>query len=152
MKTNFSPDINQNKLKRNLNALLQPSSSISLKNPNNLFILPPIDNETKKQHLIRPTSILTKFIHKRTKKLLKSTDLELNKPQKLNTDKINLKKAHNHLIKNKGNKFFITDNGMIIQHSNQSSNNNINIFSGEEKNDGHKKNVNINSIDNLSSL
>ena len=147
MKNNFSPDINQNKLKRNLNALLQPSSSISLKKPNNLFILPPIDNETKKQHLIRPTSILTKFIHDRTKNLLKSTNIELKKPKKLKLEKINLKKAHNHLIKNKGNKFFITDNGIIIQDSEQSSYNNKYSFSGEENNNEYKRN-----IDNLSSL
>ena len=151
MKTSLSPDINHNKLKRNLNALLQPSSSISLKKPNNLFILPPIDYETKKQHLIRPTSILTKFIHNRTKKLLKSTKLQLKKPLKLNIDKINLKQSHNNLIRNKGNNFFITDNGMIMQDSKHPSNkNNIFSFSGEEDNNGYKRN--INNIDNLSSL
>ena len=140
MRSSFSPDINQIKLRKNLN-IIQPSSSISLKKPNNLFILPPIDNETKKQALIKPTSILTKFIHDRTKNLLKSTKIEMKKPIKLNIDKIK------DLKKNNKN-FFITDTGNIKETEQSSDSNNLYSFSNNQ--DGYKKNVN--SIDNLSSL
>ena len=140
MRSSFSPDINQIKLRKNLN-IIQPSSSISLKKPNNLFILPPIDNETKKQALIKPTSILTKFIHDRTKNLLKSTKIEMKKPIKLNIDKIRDLKKNN-------NNFFITDTGNIKKTEQSSDSNNLYSFSNNQ--DGYKKNVN--SIDNLSSL
>ena len=142
MRSSFSPDINQIKLRKNLN-IIQPSLSISLKKPNNLFILPPIDNETKKQALIKPTSILTKFIHDRTKNLLKSTKIEMKKPIKLNIDKIK------DLKKNNKN-FFITDTGNIKETEQSSDSNNLYSFSNNQ--DGYNKNIILNSIDNLSSL
>ena len=57
MKSNLSPNINKINLRKNLNLALEPSSSLNLKkeNKNKLFILPPIDNESKKKALNRPT-------------------------------------------------------------------------------------------------
>ena len=75
MKSSFSPNRNKIKLIKNLNIDLQPSSPSFLKKQNNLFILPPIDPITKKQALFQHTSMLTKFIHDRTRNLINSTNL-----------------------------------------------------------------------------
>ena len=106
---------------------------------NNLFILPPIDIETKKNALIKPTSILTKFIHNRTKNLLNSTRRELKRPIKLSLDRNKRNKdGIKFLSKDKINdkNIFITDNNISIisgsnkgKESESQNNDNNNIYS-----------------------
>ena len=158
MESSFSPNINKIKLNK------QPPLKLSLKKDKNLFILPPIDIETKKNALIKPTSILTKFIHDRTKKLIKSTKEELKQPIKINLEKIkNLKKSK--IIDNNQNSsnIFITENQInkefdsdsFLNDNNELNNNNNNIYSFSNENNilnTNKRNINLNNIDNLSSL
>ena len=158
MESSFSPNVNKIKLNK------QPPLKLSLKKDKNLFILPPIDIETKKNALIKPTSILTKFIHDRTKKLIKSTKEELKQPIKINLEKIkNLKKSK--IIDNNQNSsnIFITENQInkefdsnsFLNDNNELNNNNNNIYSFSNENNilnTNKRNINLNNIDNLSSL
>ena len=149
MQSNFSPKVNRIKLKNNLNLGLQLSSPIPAKNENNLFILPPIDIETKKNALIKPTSILTKFIHNRTKNLLNSTRRELKRPIKLNNnEKIkNLKQMNTK--EGKPTNFFITNNETFKNTESQNNENNYFSFSNQNQN---MRSRNLNNCDNISSL
>ena len=148
MKTNLTPNINRIKLKKNLNLSLQ-QSPLTKKRDNKLFILPPIDKETKKNALIQPTSILTKFIQDRTKNLIKSTKEELKRPIKLKYGEIkNLKRINKK--EGKSTNFFIT---------NTETNKNVDSSLKNEKKyysfinqDQNMEIRNLNNIDNLSSL
>ena len=91
MKSSFSPNKNKMKLIKSLNLSLQPPSPDSYKRQNNniLFTLPPIDSVTKKQELMKPTSLLTRFIHDRTRTIINTTKSELKKPIKISIENIN---------------------------------------------------------------
>ena len=151
MKSNFSPNINKIYLRKNLNLSLESSSPLNLKkeNKNKLFYLPPIDNESKKKALNRPTSILTKFIHDRTRNLINNTKKELKRPIKLKLDKIqNLKKTNN--IEEKSSNFFITNNE-IDKNPEPNSKNDNHYYSFSNQNQ-YMNLRNQNNLDNLSSL
>lgn len=155
MKSSFSPNRNKIKLIKNLNIDLQPSSPSFLKKQNNLFILPPIDPITKKQALFQHTSMLTKFIHDRTRNLINSTKSDLKRPIKININNSNT--TNNRLIIDKdtknNNNIFLTIDGNINNNKESGINdeNNINsIFEKYNNNSVGKKN--INNADNLSSL
>ena len=135
-----------------------PLSQFSPNKKPNLYILPPIDNETKKHAFIQPTSILTKFIHDRTRKLIKNTKEELKKPIKLNMDKIKNLKL-NKILKNKSiSNFFITEKDNNKESEPQTSNNNeynLLSFSDQTNNSNiniNQRNLNLNNMDNISSL
>ena len=148
MEGNLTPNTNKINLKKNLNLSLQ-SSQLNLKKENKLFILPPIDNERKKNALDQPTSILTKFIHDRTRNLIKNTIKELKKPIKLNLDKIkNLKQINNK--EEKYTNFFITNNE-TDKNPESSMKNENNYYSFSNKNQ-YMNNQNLNNLDNLSTL
>ena len=160
MKSSFSPNINKIKIK-NLNINLNPSSPLSLKKHSQLFILPPLDSESKRQVLNKPTSLLTKFIHDRTRNLIKSTKEALKKPVKLNKKKLtdlNIIKVSN-MKKQNTNNFFITDNvnnkeselnSKNEENNNDNYNNDFPILDLNSNNNRRK--LNLNNIDNISSL
>ena len=142
--SSFSPSKNKMKLIKSLNLSLQSPSPISLKKDNNLFTLPPIDPTIKKQVLSKPTSILTRFIHDRTRTIINTTKSELKKPIRITIENLNnIKKKKS---KEKRNRIFLTTDGSITnKESGFNDNYNINTFldSYDKKN---------NNIDNLSSL
>ena len=146
MKSSFSP--NKIKITEYLNKAL---NSPSLDRRNNLYFLPPIDIETKRNAFNEPSSLLTKYIEKRTKDLLRSTREELKKPIKLNIlnsiDK-NRNSNRNKIINKKliNQKLFITDN-TITNNSKKDSDSVSNINDSDTK-----KNFYTTNIDNLSSL
>ena len=157
MEKEFNQNINRIKLKQNLNINLNPIR-ISLKKPIPLFILPPIDNETKRQALIQPTSILTKFVHDKTRNLINHSKQELQRPIKIKLDKIqNLKRRNiSHKKNDFTNNIFITNNENLKEFNskieetnfnNKNSNLDLNNISNL-----NKRKLNINDIDNISSL
>ena len=154
MKSSFSPNRNKIKLIKNLNIDLQPSSPSYLKKQNNLYILPPIDPITKKKALFQHTSMLTKFIHDRTRNLINSTKSDLKRPIKININNSNT--TNNGLItdkdsKNNNNIFLTMDGNINYKESGINDESNINsIFEKYNNNSVGKKN--INNADNLSSL
>jgi hypothetical protein len=145
MKSSFSPNKNKMKLIKSLNLSLQPPSPDSYKRQNNniLFTLPPIDSVTKKQELMKPTSLLTRFIHDRTRTIINTTKSELKKPIKISIE--NLNKIKDKKSKEKRNNIFLTNDGTINKkESGLNDNYTINTFL-----DKYDKN---NNNDNLSSL
>ena len=149
MKSSFSPSPNKIRITKHLNKALQ--STPPEKSENNLFYLPPIDSEAKKKAFNEPSSILTKFVEKRTKNLIRSTREELKKPIRINIissmDKskdLNRNKSLNKKLINQ--KFFITDNPNKNSKKDLDSNSNINDSQST------KKNYFVSEIDNLTSL
>lgn len=124
------------------------------KKQNNLYILPPIDPITKKKALFQHTSMLTKFIHDRTRNLINSTKSDLKRPIKININNSNT--TNNGLItdkdsKNNNNIFLTMDGNINYKESGINDESNINsIFEKYNNNSVGKKN--INNADNLSSL
>ena len=152
MKSDVNPIINSLKLRKNLNIDLNPIP-ISLKKPSHLFILPPIDTETKKKALIQPTSLLTKFIHDRTQ------NLALEKPIKIKDNKIKNLKRNTSLKKNDYmNNIFLTENRNImgtepnLKNDGTSFKDNYPILDLNNNSNINKTKLNINNIDSISSL
>lgn len=116
MASSFNPNSRKIKLSRYLNT---KSPTQIFGETENLFILPPIDNETKKKALNQPTSILTKFIQNRMKNLIQSTKEDLRRPIKihmLTSLNYNTKDPKRNKTMEKryiSNKLFITDYNKI---------------------------------------
>jgi hypothetical protein len=157
MKSSFSPSINKTKIIKSLNLSLQSSSPTSLSKKSNFYILPPIDPITKKYVLNKPSSMITKFIHDRTKTIINNTNAELKKPIKLSFD-YNISKPKKTKEKQKS-AFFITNDGKA-NNKESSLNNDINLILEKINGSDNKKanndmndNLNYNNnIDNISSL
>lgn len=150
MKSSFSKNINKIKLTKSYNIESEPPSSLSRNKKANLFLLPPIDIETKKNALIQPTSILTKFVQDKTKRLITSTEEEMKRPIKINLTKIkNIKQSK--VLDNKSPKnLFITEN----KHNKELHNidNNYLLSFSNPTNKQIFSNINNKDKDNLSSL
>ena len=157
MKSSFSPSINNTKIIKSLNLSLPSSSPTSLIKKNNFYILPPIDPITKKYVLNKPSSMITKFIHDRTKSIIKSTNAELKKPVTLSYD-YNISKPEKKEEKQNSD-FFITNDGKT-NNKGYSLNNDINLIleqingvDNKKTNNDMNDNSNYNNnIDNISSL
>ena len=148
MKSSFSPNKNKIKLIKSLNLSLQPPSPDSYKKQesNVLFTLPPIDSVTKKQELMKPTSLLTRFIHDRTRTIINTTKSELKKPIKISID--NLNQIKNKKSKEKRNNIFLTNDGTINKkESGLNDNYNINTFLDKYDNNNNNNNLSSLSID-----
>ena len=150
MKSSFSKNINKIKLTKSYNIESEPPSSLSRNKKANLFLLPPIDIEVKKKAFIQPTSILTKFVQDKTKRLITSTEEEMKRPIKINLTKIkNIKQSK--VFENKSSKnLFITENK-----SNKELHNIDNNYLLSFSNPTNKpifSNINNKDKDNLSSL
>ena len=81
MTSEFNDSGSKLRLTKHLNKALQ-SPSLTSSNNKNLFILPPIDIDTKRKAFMQPTSLLTKYVHEKTKNLLRSTKIALRSPIK----------------------------------------------------------------------
>ena len=157
MKSSFSPSINNTKIIKSLNLSLPSSSPTSLIKKNNFYILPPIDPITRKYVLNKPSSMITKFIHDRTKSIINSTNAELKKPVTLSYD-YNISKPEKKEEKQNSD-FFITNDGKTINKG-YSLNNDINLIleqingvDNKKTNNDMNDNSNYNNnIDNISSL
>ena len=157
MTSSFSPMVNKTKLIKSLNLSLDPSTPTNLRKQNNFYILPPIDPIIKKQVLNKPTSMLTKFIHDRTRSIINNTKSDLKRPIRITIDYPNITKTKKTKEKN-NNGIFITNDGST---KNKELNNDINLIiekiNGVDNNktinnsDNNNPNYN-NNIDNLSSL
>jgi len=116
MTSSFNPNSRKTKLSKQLNG--RSPTQIFGETPK-LFMLPPIDNETKKKALNQPTSILTKFVQNRMKNLIQSTKEDLRRPIKihmLTSLNYNTKdKKRNKTMEKRymSNKLFITDYNKI---------------------------------------
>ena len=116
MTSSFNPNSRKVKLLRHLN---QKSPTQIFGETENLFILPPIDNESKKKAFNQPTSILTKFVQNRMKNLIQSTKEDLRRPIKihmLTSLNYNTKDPKRNKTMEKrymSNKLFITDYNKI---------------------------------------
>ena len=112
-------------------------------NDNSSYILPPLNLSLKKKAYLEPTSVLTKFIHKKTTELIKQTDknvyklkknpnnyysysniLSDSKKKQYIKDKIinNKSQQLNNSVKKISQKLLITDKNII------NDNNNINVI------------------------
>jgi len=146
---------NKLKLTKHLNKALQ-SPSLTSSNKKNLFFLPPIDVDTKRKAFMQPTSLLTKYVHEKTKNLLRSTKLTLRSPIKtrmLTIPNTMKSQKRNKSIDKKllNHKIFITDSNVnnnydskIIQY--------IDLNTSKNNKYGSSKEITFNNIDNLSSL
>ena len=116
MASSFNPNSRTTKFSRHLNA---KSPTQIFGETENLFILPPIDYESKKKAFNQPTSILTKFVQNRMKNLIQSTKEDLRRPikiQMLTSLNYNTKDRKRNKTMEKrymSNKLFITDYNKI---------------------------------------
>ena len=157
MLNNFSPNPNKIRLTKHLNTALK----LSLNTNNNLYILPPIDNECKRKAFMKPTSMLTKFVQNRTRHLINCTKEDLKRPIKIhmntsmnyNTNEPRRNKSLNKKIISRN--FFITYNensqnvSKIIKKKKTESEIESNQTQDMEE---KKKNLFSSYIDNMSSL
>ena len=92
----------------------------------------------KKQELTKPTSMLTKFVHDRTRTIINSTKMNLKKSFKYSIDTFNVSKKKG----TKYNNIFLTNDGST--NNKDSDENCINTFL--ENYNNYKKPINNNII------
>ena len=125
-------------------------------NNKNLFFLPPIDIDTKRKAFIQPTSLLTKYVHEKTKNLLRSTKIALRSPIKarmLTIPNTMKSQKRNKSIDKKwlDHKIFITDSN--VNNNNDSKIHQLLDLNARKNNKyGSSKEITFNNIDNLSLL
>ena len=155
MSTSFSPNHNKIRLSKHLNTAL----SLSLKN--NLFVLPPIDSETKKKALMEPTSMLTRFVQNRTRSLINCTKEEFKRSMKMHMlTSMNYNTQKKNKTLDKKFNIFLTHNEIDKNNSNNNNINNNNIKKKESESESSQtldkeekeKNLFLSIIDNMSSL
>ena len=154
----MTSSFNQNSRKARLSRHLNTKSPTQIfGETENLFILPPIDNETKKRALNQPTSILTKFVQNRMKNLMQSTKEDLRRPikiQMLTNFNYNTKDSRRNKTMEKrymSNKLFITDYSKIRFIDKNKGNKDDNKEKDKENDDKKDdKEENNNEIDKVS--